>query len=284
MLSPIDLHYCTLVNNICNNGYDHDNTIMLPMQTIKADNIIENFPIVQHKKLFINGVWKELLFFLHGFTDVRILQEQGVHIWDANADPQYKIDHNKHLADHELGPIYGYQWRNFNSQGYDQLKYIIDQLLSHSLSRRLFMSAWNPAQLDEMVLPPCHVSYHFIPYVKNGIYTVDLMMYQRSADVMLGLPFNIASCAFLLLIICKYCSVNPGSVCICIGNAHIYKKHLENVEGMNQVKQFQLDYFIPATVTIDGDITGSFDNFINTVTYKLNNYSTNNRIKFDIVV
>lgn len=291
----IDTSYLSLVNNIMNNGYDTDNTRMLPMQIIRANNIAKSFPVVQHKKLFVKGVWEELMFFLHGYRDVRILQSKGVHIWDANADPEYKKLHNKHLEDYDLGPIYGCQWRNFNgnhfdqhNNGYaswshcDQLQDIVNNIKNHSLSRRLFMSAWNPQQLDEMVLPPCHVSYHFIPYIKNGIYTVDLMVYQRSADVMLGLPFNIASSSFLLLLVCKYCGVSAGDVCICIGNAHIYKEHFKSLdkvkEATNNIK------YTNVTATITGDLSGSFDQFIDSVKYQLHNYNVTNTIKFDLVV
>ena len=287
----IDTSYLSLVNNIINNGYDTDNTRMLPMQFIRANNIAESFPVVQHKKLFVKGVWEELMFFLHGYRDVRILQSKGVHIWDANADPEYKKLHNKHLEDYDLGPIYGCQWRNFNGNQCDQhdcwsqcdqLQIIVNNIKNHSLSRRLFMSAWNPQQLDEMVLPPCHVSYHFIPYIKNGIYTVDLMVYQRSADVMLGLPFNIASSSFLLLLVCKYCGVSAGDVCICIGNAHIYKEHFKSLdkvkEATNNIK------YTNVTATITGDLSGSFDQFIDSVKYQLHNYNVTNTIKFDLVV
>lgn len=292
----IDTSYISLVNNIINNGYDTDNTRMLPMQCIRANNIAESFPVVQHKKLFVKGVWEELMFFLHSYRDVRILQSKGVHIWDANADPKYKKLHNKHLEDYDLGPIYGCQWRNFNGKQCDnnqcdhhdcnnqcdQLQSIVNNIKNHSLSRRLFMSAWNPQQLDEMVLPPCHVSYHFIPYIKNDVYTVDLMVYQRSADVMLGLPFNIASSSFLLLLVCKYCGVSAGDVCICIGNAHIYKEHFKSLnkvkEATNNIK------YSNVTATITGDLSGSFDQFIDSVKYQLHNYNVTNTIKFDLVV
>lgn len=278
------------------------------MQIIRANNIAQSFPVVQHKKLFVKGVWEELLFFLHGYRDVRILQSKGVHIWDANADPEYKKLHNKHLADYDLGPVYGCQWRNFNGKKCDQhdsshaswsqcdqcdynhtswsqcdqLQDIINAIKNHSQSRRLFMSAWNPQQLDEMVLPPCHVSYHFIPYIKNGVYTVDLMVYQRSADVMLGLPFNIASSAFMLLIVCTYCGVSAGDVCICIGNAHIYKEHFKSLDKVKEAAS-NIKY-TNVTATVAGDISGSFDQFIDSVKYQLHNYNVTNTIKFDLVV
>lgn len=306
MSITIDSKYIDLVNNIVNNGYEHGNSIMLPMQIIRADNITESFPAVQHKKLFVKGVWEELLFFLKGETDVRKLQEKNVHIWDANANPDYKIDHNKELSMYDLGPIYGYQWRRFNMKyidvdlrsevmylpldkdydNCDQLQCIVNELKNKSLSRRLFMSAWNPCQLDKMVLPPCHVSYHFIPYLKkvdnDEIYTVDLMVYQRSADVMLGLPFNIASAAFMLILICKYCCVNAGNVCICIGNAHIYKDHLKSIDKVKE--SYDNLHCDNVNVIIDGDITDSFDHYLDTVTYSMLNYNVKNRIHFDLIV
>lgn len=276
----IDKQYINLVKNIINNGYLQNNTHMLPMQTIEYST--NPFPLMQHKKMYTKGIWEEALFFLKGQTDVRILQSKNVHIWDANADPEYKKKHNKNLEDYDLGPIYGYQWRNFNGENKDQLMFIVNELKNKTFNRRLFMSAWNPLQLDEMVLPPCHVSYHFIPYVKNENYTVDLMMYQRSADVILGLPFNIASCAFILKIICYYCNCIPGNIKICIGNAHIYNEHI-NCENISKIITWneKIDF---VTVDILGDKNLEFDDFLKTVNYKLNNYNITNKLTFPLIV
>lgn len=276
----IDKQYITLVKNIINNGYSQNNTLMLPMQIIQFST--NPFPLMQHKLMYTKGIWEEALFFLKGQTDVRILQNKNVHIWDANADPEYKKKHNKNLEDYDLGPIYGYQWRNFNGENKDQLMFIINELKNKSFNRRLFMSAWNPLQLDEMVLPPCHVSYHFIPYMKNENYTVDLMMYQRSADVILGLPFNIASCAFILKIICYYCNCIPGNIKICIGNAHIYNEHIKCKNITNVITWNETPEYV--TVDITGDKTLAFDNFLETVNYKLNNYNINNKLNFPLIV
>lgn len=276
----VDTSYLALVANIVHNGYDQENTRMLPMQTIRCDNISTSFPIVQHKKLFLRGVWEELLFFLRGERDVRKLQQKNVHIWDANADLEYKKINNKQLEYWDLGPVYGCQWRNFNSEGCDQLLDIITSLKNRSQSRRLLMSAWNPAQFDEMVLPPCHVSYHFVPYMKNGEYTVDLMMYQRSADVMLGLPFNIASTAFMLLLICYYCNCEPGNMMVCIGNAHIYKDH---ISAPDFVKVKMPDSLSSPVVKISGDCSSSFDDFLNTVEFNLQGYDVTDILKFPLV-
>ncbi|MBR2022077.1 MAG: thymidylate synthase [Mycoplasmataceae bacterium] len=276
----IDKQYINLVKNIINNGYIQNNTHMLPMQTVEFST--NPFPLMQHKKMYTKGIWEEALFFLKGQTDVRILQSKNVHIWDANADPEYKKKHNKNLEDYDLGPIYGYQWRNFNGENKDQLMFIVNELKNKTFNRRLFMSAWNPLQLDEMVLPPCHVSYHFIPYVKNENYTVDLMMYQRSADVILGLPFNIASCAFILKIICYYCNCIPGNIKICIGNAHIYNEHL-NCENISKIITWneKIDF---VTVDIFGNKNLEFDAFLETINYKLNNYNITNKLTFPLIV
>lgn len=276
----IDKQYINLVKNIINNGYIQNNTHMLPMQTVEFST--NPFPLMQHKKMYTKGIWEEALFFLKGQTDVRILQSKNVHIWDANADPEYKKKHNKNLEDYDLGPIYGYQWRNFNGENKDQLMFIVNELKNKTFNRRLFMSAWNPLQLDKMVLPPCHVSYHFIPYVKNENYTVDLMMYQRSADVILGLPFNIASCAFILKIICYYCNCIPGNIKICIGNAHIYNEHL-NCENISKIITWneKIDF---VTVDIFGNKNLEFDAFLETVNYKLNNYNITNKLTFPLIV
>lgn len=220
--------------------------------------------------MYTKGIWEETLFFLKGQTDVRILQSK-------NADPKYKRNITKILKIMILD-----LFMDINGENKDQLMYIINELKNKSFNRRLFMSAWNPLQLDDMVLPPCHVSYNFIPYLKNENYTVDLMMYQRSADVILGLPFNIASCAFILKIICYYCNCVPCNIQICIGNAHIYNEHIKCKNITNILTWDKTPEYV--TVDIFGDKTLAFDNFLETVNYKLNNYNINNKLSFPLIV
>ena len=182
----------------------------------------DGFPLLTTKKVFFKGIVEELAWFLRGSTDVGELKAKGVHIWDKNTSDR----------EDDAGPVYGFQWRHFGARyqdnktkygGVDQIKTVIDLIKKDPTSRRIFMSAWNPSQQDEMCLPPCHVSYQF--YVNDG--RVSCQMYQRSADVFLGLPFNIASTALLLQLIAHECDLTPGKMIICIGDAHLYHSHLK---------------------------------------------------------
>lgn len=197
----------------------------------------DGFPLLTTKRVYWRGVLRELLWFLRADTDATRLQKDGVHIWDGNSSRK-ALDHLglQHYREGDCGPIYGYQWRHFGAPysgcdnepigGVDQLAIIINELRTNPHSRRLFMSAWNPVQLPEMCLPPCHISYQF--YVEsNGSLSVQL--YQRSADVFLGLPFNIASTATLLTMVASITNYKVGRVLISIGDAHIYEEHIEAV-------------------------------------------------------
>jgi thymidylate synthase len=194
----------------------------------------QGFPLLTTKKVYWSGVLRELLWFLRGETDANILKAKNVHIWDGNSsrralDGLGLTGYNEG----ECGPIYGYQWRHWNApyplgsghMGIDQLTAIINEIKTNPTSRRLFMTAWNPEQLSQMCLPPCHVSYQF--YVDADRLSVHL--YQRSADVFLGLPFNIASTATLLHIIAGLTGYKAGRVIISLGDVHIYDEHLDAV-------------------------------------------------------
>lgn len=195
-------------------------------------------PILTTKKTAWKTCLKELLWFISGSTDNNVLHSKNVHIWDINASREYLDSAGlSHLEENDLGPIYGHQWRHFNApyttchadytgEGVDQLKYIIDALstVEGRKSRRLVMSAWNPQQLAEMALPPCHVLVQF--HVSNGT-RLHCALYQRSGDVGLGVPFNIASYAFLTHLIAKHCGLEAYEFVHFIGNAHIYEDHVE---------------------------------------------------------
>jgi len=171
------------------------------------------FPLLTTKKLHLKSIIYELLWFLKGDTNVRYLQENGVHIWDAWADEQG-----------ELGPVYGSQWRSWpaaDGRTIDQIGQLIQQIRRNPDSRRLIVSAWNPAQLEQMALPPCHVLFQF--YVANG--RLSCQLYQRSADVFLGAPFNIASYALLTLMIAQVCDLQPGEFVHTFGDVHLYCNH-----------------------------------------------------------
>ena len=194
-------------------------------------------PILTTKQMAWKSCLKELLWFIQGKTDNRLLQSAGVHIWDGNASRDFLDSRGlTQNAEGDLGPIYGHQWRHFNAkyenhetdytgQGVDQLEYIIKCLKDpvERFSRRLVMSAWNPCQLDEMALPPCHVLCQFNVNKNNRL---SCALYQRSGDVGLGVPFNIASYSFLTHLLAKHCGLVPDEFVYYLGNTHIYDDHI----------------------------------------------------------
>ena len=176
---------------------------------------LEPFPLLTTKKVHFKSIAIELLWFLRGDTNVRWLQERGVTIWDEWADGQG-----------ELGPVYGYQWRHWRTpegKEIDQISQVISSLRSKPDSRRHIVSAWNPSDVDRMALPPCHALFQF--YVAEG--RLSCQMYQRSADLFLGVPFNIASYALLTLMIAQVVDLVPGEFILTLGDAHLYLNHLE---------------------------------------------------------
>ncbi len=181
-------------------------------------NMAEGFPLLTTKKLHLKSIIYELLWFLRGDTNVRYLQEHGVSIWDEWAD-----------ASGELGPVYGHQWRSwpdYNGGTIDQISNLVQQIRTNPDSRRLLVSAWNVAEVDQMALPPCHCLFQF--YVADG--KLSLQLYQRSADVFLGVPFNIASYALLLQMMAQVTGLQCGDFVHTLGDAHIYLNHLEQVQ------------------------------------------------------
>jgi len=175
------------------------------------------FPLLTTKKLHLRSIIHELLWFLRGDTNVRYLKEHGVSIWDEWAD-----------ADGELGPVYGYQWRSWpaaDGRHIDQVTQVLEQIRNNPDSRRLIVSAWNVADVDRMALAPCHALFQF--YVQDG--RLSCQLYQRSADVFLGVPFNIASYALLTLMVAQVTGLAPGDFVHTFGDAHIYLNHLDQV-------------------------------------------------------
>jgi thymidylate synthase len=173
------------------------------------------FPALTTKKLHMRSITGELLWFLRGSTNVKWLQENGISIWDEWAD-----------ADGELGPIYGYQWRSWptpDGRHIDQIAGVIESIKANPNSRRHIVSAWNVGDLGEMALPPCHTMFQF--YVANG--KLSCQLYQRSADIFLGVPFNIASYAMLTMMVAQVCDLEPGDFVHTLGDAHLYTNHLD---------------------------------------------------------
>jgi thymidylate synthase len=177
-------------------------------------NLSEGFPLVTTKKLHLKSIIYELLWFLRGDTNIKYLNQNNVSIWDEWAD-----------ANGDLGPVYGAQWRSWGSkQGpIDQIKQLIEQIKNNPDSRRHLVSAWNVGELDQMALPPCHILFQF--YVANG--KLSCQLYQRSADIFLGVPFNIASYALFTIMIAQVCDLQPGDFVHTLGDAHLYSNHLD---------------------------------------------------------
>jgi thymidylate synthase len=245
--------YLDLITDILFNGSldegRNGKVLSLFGKTMRFSLQYNTIPILTSKKVAWKTCLKELLWFVKGQTDNKILQDQNVKIWNDNASREFLDSRNLHnLIVNDLGPIYGHQWRYFNAmykdcntdytgKGVDQLQYIIDNLKDEKTrySRRLVMSAWNPCQLDEMALPPCHILVQF--NVSHGN-KLSCALYQRSGDVGLGVPFNIASYAFLTHMIAKHCNLEPYEFIHNLGNAHIYKEHIEALTEQRNRKTY----------------------------------------------
>jgi thymidylate synthase len=197
---------------------------------------LDNLPIITTKKVSFKTILEELLWFIQGKTDNQLLKDKGIHIWDANASRDFLDSVGLKYEEDDLGPIYGHQWRHFNApytschddykgKGVDQLQNIIDCLKDPEkrTSRRLVMSAWNPCQLKEMALPPCHVMAQFNVSEDK----LSCILYQRSADVGLGMPYNITSYSILTCLLAHHCDLLPGEFIYMFGNAHIYEEHID---------------------------------------------------------
>jgi thymidylate synthase len=228
-------------------------------------DLAEGFPVVTTKKLHLRSIIHELLWFLKGDTNIRYLKENGVSIWDEWAD-----------ENGDLGPVYGSQWRSWpapNGQKIDQISNVIEQIHTNPDSRRLIVSAWNPAEVDNMALPPCHSLFQF--YVSDG--KLSCQLYQRSADILLGVPFNIASYALLTLMIAQVCDLEAGDFIHTFGDAHLYLNHLEQVD----LQLSREPYPLP-TMTLNPDIRSVFDFTYDDIT--LNDYQSHPVIKAPIAV
>ena len=219
-------------------------------------NLEDGFPLVTTKKVHLKSIIHELLWFIHGDTNIKYLVDNGVSIWNDwpykkyTESPEFsresmeefieKIKNNDEFAKKwgDLGPVYGKQWRNF--EGVDQLKNIIDEIKRNPDSRRLIVSSWNPKEVPNMALPPCHSLYQF--YVIDG--KLSLQLYQRSGDIFLGIPFNIASYALLLMMVAKVTGLKPGTFVHTIGDAHIYLNHIEQVNLQLSREPFPLPKMI----------------------------------------
>lgn len=195
-------------------------------------------PLLTTKRVFYRGVLEELLWFVNGCTDSKILSEKGVKIWDGNGSKQFLENRGLgHRDEGDLGPVYGFQWRHFGAeykdcysdytnQGVDQLAEVVDKIKNNPYDRRIILSAWNPKDMPQMALPPCHMFCQFYISWPKGVKTLSCQLYQRSCDMGLGVPFNIASYALLTKMIAHVCECDAGELVHVMGDAHVYENHV----------------------------------------------------------
>jgi thymidylate synthase len=277
--------YLELLKEVNNNGIRRENrngfTYSSFGSILKFDlNGGETFPLLTTKRVFFRGIVEELLWFLKGSTNSKELENKNINIWKGNSSREFLnsvgLINNQ---EGDLGKIYGYQWRSFNGH-FDQIKYLLQEL-SLNNSRRALISAWNPCDLKEQALPPCHLLYNFYKIDNQNL---SCMMYMRSADLFLGVPFNIASTALLAMIIGKVMGMKVKEICVSICDCHLYEEHLEAVKEQlgNEGEIFES----PSLEIIkDIDINSSIEEkmkWIEELTYEdfsLKNYKCHNTIK-----
>ena len=225
----------------------------------------DGFPVVTTKKLHLRSIIHELLWFLRGDTNIKYLKENGVSIWDEWADEQG-----------ELGPVYGHQWRSWPTPDggtIDQISQVVEMIKGNPDSRRLIVTAWNPAEVEKMALPPCHAFFQF--YVAEG--RLSCQLYQRSADIFLGVPFNIASYALLTLMMAQVTGLQPGEFVHTLGDAHLYANHLEQAQLQLSREPLPLP-----TMKINPEIKDIFD--FKFEDFELCNYQSHPHIKAPVAV
>lgn len=253
----------------------------------------EGFPLLTTKKMYLRPIAEELLWFIKGDTNIKYLVDRNVKIWnewpyedfkkseDFNGETLEefveKIKNDDEFAKKHgnLGPVYGAQWRNFNNEGTDQLMKLIDSLKNNPFSRRHIISAWNPSQVDEMALPPCHTLMQF--YVSSDQKYLSCQLYQRSADTFLGVPFNIASYALLTCMLAQVCGYEPKEFIHTIGDAHIYKDHFDVVKTQIEREPLPLPHLV-----LNKDIDNLFDFKIEDI--KLEGYQSHGPLKGKVSV
>lgn len=259
--------YLDILQDILDNGQDADNRTGIYARKVFGRqmrfDLSQGFPLVTTKKTYLRAIIHELIWLLSGNTNIKYLHDNNVSIWDEWAD-----------ENGDLGPVYGHQWRNFNSQGIDQIKDVIERIKKNPQDRRLIVSAWNPAQIGEMALPPCHCFFQF-DVTPDG--KLNCMLYQRSCDMFLGVPFNIASYSLLTMMIAQVCGLQAGEFVHTLGNAHIYSNHFEQVKLQLSRKPYPLP-----TMKINPNVK-NIDDF-KFEDFELVNYQCHPTIKGDVAV
>ena len=261
--------YLDLLSHVIETGVDRSDRTGTGTRSVfgyqMRFDLSQGFPVTTTKKLHLKSIIHELLWFLAGDTNIRYLNENGVTIWDEWAD-----------AHGELGPVYGKQWRSWpDGKGgeIDQISNLLHQLRTNPHSRRLIVSAWNPAEVDEMALPPCHCLFQF--YVSDG--KLSCQLYQRSADIFLGVPFNIASYALLTLMVAQVTGFTPGEFIHTLGDAHLYSNHFDQAREQLSRRPKPLP-----TMWINPEVTDLFA--FGFEDFRLENYSADASIKAPIAV
>ncbi|MFI9652679.1 thymidylate synthase [Guyparkeria halopsychrophila] len=261
--------YLDLMQHVLDHGVDRDDRTGTGTRSVFGHqmrfDLGRGFPALTTKKLHLRSIIHELLWFISGDTNVRYLQDNGVRIWNEWAD-----------ENGDLGPVYGAQWRSWPTRdggAIDQLGQVIEQIKTNPESRRLIVTAWNPADVPEMALPPCHLLFQF--YVANG--RLSCQLYQRSADIFLGVPFNIASYALLTMMVAQVCDLEPGEFVHTLGDAHLYHNHLDQAREQltREPRALPTLRINPARTTIDEFV---FDDF------ELADYDPHSHIKAKVAV
>ncbi|WP_370687186.1 thymidylate synthase [Halomonas sp. XH26] len=261
--------YLDLMRTVMEQGVDRDDRTGVGTRSVFGHqmrfDLSRGFPLLTTKKLHLRSIIHELLWFLKGDTNIGYLKEHGVRIWDEWAD-----------ENGNLGPVYGYQWRSWpspNGGGVDQISNVLEQIRTTPQSRRLIVSAWNPGQVDEMKLPPCHCLFQF--YVANG--RLSCQLYQRSADIFLGVPFNIASYALLLSMVAQVTGLEPGEFVHTLGDAHLYSNHLEQAQ-----EQLSRTPKAPPRLSLNPQVTNLFDFTFDDIS--IEEYESHPHIKAEVAV
>ncbi len=290
--------YLDLCRKILNEGHWKDDRTGTGTYSIfgyqMRFDLSKGFPLLTTKKVFLRGIIHELLWFINGDTNIKYLVDNNVHIWDDWAykdftkSSDFKGETMEEFAEMiknadkdspfvkkygELGPVYGRQWRNFNEEGVDQLENLINQIKTNPNSRRLIISAWNPCEVDQMALPPCHSFMQF--YVNEG--KLSCQLYQRSADVFLGVPFNIASYSLFTMMIAQVCGLEAGEFVHTFGDAHIYSNHVEQINLQLSREPRELP-----TMKINPNVKSIYDFKIDD--FELVGYNPHGRIKGKVAV
>lgn len=268
-LPALEQPYLDLMRTVLEQGVDRGDRTGTGTRSVFGHqmrfDLSRGFPLLTTKKLHLRSIIHELLWFLKGDTNIGYLKEHGVRIWDEWADEEGN-----------LGPVYGYQWRSWpNPKGgsVDQIANVLEQIRTNPQSRRLIVSAWNPGQVDEMKLPPCHCLFQF--YVANG--RLSCQLYQRSADIFLGVPFNIASYALLLSMVAQVTGLQPGEFVHTLGDAHLYSNHLEQAQ-----EQLTRTPMPPPRLVLSPEVTNLFDFTFDDI--QIEDYASHPHIKAKVAV